>query len=266
MVHSLLAALPADYPYKEHIHFFQTIDSTNTQAKAMGLADAPHGTVVLAGHQTAGRGRLGRSFHSPNSQGIYLSMLLRPDCHATELLHLTCAVGTAVCDAIESVTGLRPGIKWTNDLVFGKRKVGGILTELSLDSEGNVNFAIVGIGINCTQKSGDFPEDIRDIATSLAQITENDVNTPQVAAAILSSLLATSDTLLSHQEEILAQYRRDCVTLGKEISIVTPTSVRHGIAIDIDRDGGLVVDFPDGHRETVNSGEVSIRGMYGYLS
>lgn len=264
MLHSLLSALPQDYPCKEHICFFETIDSTNSRAKAMGLQGAPHGTALLAKTQTAGRGRLGRSFHSPNSQGIYLSMLLRPGCHARSLMHLTCAVGTAVCDAIESVTGQRPGIKWTNDLVFGKRKLGGILTELSLDNEGNVNFAVVGIGINCTQKSGDFPEDIRDIATSLAQIAENDVDISQVAAAILSSLLTMSDKLLSHQEDILAQYRRDCVTLGNEISIVTPTLVRHGIAADIDPDGALIVDFPDGHRETVNSGEVSIRGMYGY--
>lgn len=265
MLHSLLSALPADYPHKEHIHCFESIDSTNTQAKTMGLTGAPHGTALLARHQTAGRGRLGRSFHSPESQGIYLSMLLRPGCHATELMHLTCAVGSSLCDAIESVTGLRPGIKWTNDLVYGKRKLGGILTELSLDCSGNVDFAVVGIGINCAQKAQDFPEDIQNIAISLSEITGNDINIPQLAAAVLSSLVDMSDQLLSHREEILEQYRSDCVTLGKEISIVTPASVRHGIAQDIDPDGALVVEFPDGHREAVNSGEVSIRGMYGYI-
>lgn len=264
MIHSLLSALPVDYPCKEHIHYFDTIDSTNTRAKELGLTGAPHGTAVLAGRQTAGRGRLGRRFHSPDGQGIYLSMVLRPGCHASQLMHLTCAVGVAVCNAIHSVAGLRPGIKWTNDLVFGKRKLGGILTELSLDSGGNVNFAVVGIGINCTQKAGDFPEDIQNIATSLFEITGNEVGVPRLAAAILTFLVAMSDKLLSHREEILAQYRRDCVTLGKEISIVTPTSVRHGIAVDIDPDGALLVDFHDGHREAVSSGEVSIRGMYGY--
>lgn len=265
MLHSLLSALGADYPYREHIHCFETLDSTNTQAKMMGLLGAPHGTALLAKKQTAGRGRLGRSFHSPEGQGIYLSLLLRPSCHATDLMHLTCAAGSAVCNAIESVTGLRPGIKWTNDLVFGKRKLGGILTELSLDSAGNVDFAVVGIGINCTQKAGDFPEDIQNIATSLAEVTEKQVDIPQVTAAILSSLLAMSDGLLTHRDAILTQYRKDCVTLGKEISIVTPTSVRHGIAADIDQEGALLVDFPDGHREAVSSGEVSIRGMYGYI-
>ena len=265
MVHSLLSALPEGYPCKEQIHCFDTIDSTNSRAKEMGLHGAPHGTALIAKAQTAGRGRLGRSFHSPNGQGIYLSMVLRPGCHATQLMHLTCAVGCAVCDSIESVTGQRPGIKWTNDLVFGKRKLGGILTELSLDSGGNVNFAIVGIGINCTQKVTDFPEDIQNIATSLAESTKTEISIPQVAAAILSSLLAMSNDLLSHRETLLEQYRKDCVTLGKEISVVTPTQVRHGIAVDIDPEGALVVDFPDGHREAVSSGEVSIRGMYGYV-
>lgn len=265
MLHSLLSALPANYPWKEHIHCFDTIDSTNVQAKTMGLQGAPHGTALLAKEQTAGRGRLGRSFHSPGDQGIYLSLVLRPGCHATELMHLTCSVGCAVGDAIESVTGLRPGIKWTNDLVFGKRKLGGILTELSLDNEGNVNFAVVGIGINCSQGSTDFPQEIRDIATSLRQVTGKEVSSAQLAAAILSSLHRMSDRLLSHREEILERYRADCVTLGKEISVVTPSSVRHGIAADIDPEGALLVDFPDGHREAISSGEVSIRGMYGYV-
>ena len=261
MLHTLLSALPEN----EHIHYFEAIDSTNLQAKALGLQGAPHGTTVIAKKQTAGRGRLGRSFHSPDGQGIYLSMVLRPGCHATELMHLTCAVGCAVCDALESVTGLRPGIKWTNDLVFAKRKLGGILTELSLDSEGNVNFAVVGIGINCTQKIQDFPPDIQDIATSLTEITERKPDIPQLTVSIITSLQTMSEKLLSHRDAILEQYRKDCVTLGNEISVVTPTSVRHGLAVDIDRDGALVVDFPDSSRETVNSGEVSIRGMYGYI-
>lgn len=265
MLHTLLSALPESYPYKNQIHFFDTIDSTNTRAKAMGLQGAPHGTALIAKAQTAGRGRLGRSFHSPQSQGIYLSLVLRPGCHATSLMHLTCAVGVAVCDAIESVTGLRPGIKWTNDLVFGKRKLGGILTELSLSPAGTVDFAVVGIGINCAQKIEDFPPDIRDIATSITEITGKEADLAPLAAAVLTSLAAMSDGLLSCREDILAQYRKDCVTLGKEISVVTPTSVRHGMAVDINQEGALVVDFTDGHREAVSSGEVSIRGMYGYI-
>jgi len=208
---------------------------------------------------------MGRSFHSPTGQGIYLSLILRPNCPAPQLMHLTCAAGVAVCDAVEAATGLRPGIKWTNDLVCGTRKLGGILTELSLDTMGNAAFAIVGIGINCCQSDGDFPEDIRDIATSLSSVTGTAIDRNRVVASMIVALNEMADTLLTGRDAMLKQYRLDCVTLGKEISVVTPTLVRHGTAVDIDRTGALLVDFPDGHREAISSGEVSIRGMYGYL-
>ena len=263
MLHSLLSALPASYPWKEHIHCFETIDSTNLRAKAMGLNGAPHGTALLAKAQTAGRGRLGRSFHSPQNQGIYLSLILRPGCHATQLMHLTCAVGCAVCDAIESVTGLRPGIKWTNDLVFGKRKLGGILTELSLDHRGNVNFAVVGIGINCFQEPEDFPQEIRGIAASLSMASGKPVAPADLAAAMVVQLERMAETLFDGTW--ISRYAADCVTVGKEISIVRGDTVRHGTAIGVDSEGALTVRFPDGHEEAIASGEVSVRGMYGYV-
>jgi len=121
MIDSILASLFDDFPWKERILYFDTIDSTNTRAKHLGTQGAPHGTVLIADRQTGGRGRLGRSFHSPAESGIYLSVLLRPQCHASQLMHLTCATGVAMCNAVETACGLRPGIKWTNDLVFGKR-------------------------------------------------------------------------------------------------------------------------------------------------
>ena len=185
MVHSLLSTLPEGYPFKEHIHCFETIDSTNLQAKTMGQLGAPHGTALIAQAQTAGRGRLGRNFHSPDGQGIYLSMVLRPQCHATQLMHLTCATAVAMCDAVEKAAGFRPGIKWTNDLVHGKHKLGGILTELGLSARGGVDYAIIGIGINCCQQEADFPEDIRDIAGSLTLATGQMVDRSRVAAAMM---------------------------------------------------------------------------------
>ena len=107
--------LPGDYPWQNHIIWYDNIDSTNTKAKEMAANGAPHGTAILADHQTGGRGRMGRSFHSPAGKGIYLSLILRPNCPARELLHLTCAVAVAAADGIQAATGLRPGIKWTND-------------------------------------------------------------------------------------------------------------------------------------------------------
>ena len=126
------------------IHRFDTIDSTNNRAKDMAQQGAPHGTVLIARHQTGGRGRLGRSFHSPPGSGIYLSMILRPSCRPDKLMHLTCAAAVAMCDAIQAATGFRPGIKWTNDLVHNRMKPGGILTELSFASTGCLDYVIVG--------------------------------------------------------------------------------------------------------------------------
>ena len=265
MIDSILANISADYPWKDRIHWFESIDSTNTRAKQLAAQGAPHGTVFIADSQTGGRGRLGRSFHSPSGNGIYLSVILRPNCHAKALMHLTCAAGVAMCDAVESACGIRPGIKWTNDLVFGKRKLGGILTELSLDSSGNVSFAVVGIGINCTQKEADFPEDIRPIATSLAMGTELPVNRSRVIAAMLVSLEKMSQRLFSEKAIIMNQYRRDCITVGREISVVAGETVRHGTAVSVDDEGALLVRFSDGHTEAVSFGEVSVRGMYGYI-
>ena len=265
MIHSILANLPKDFPWKDRIHYFDTIDSTNTRAKLLGAQGVPHGTVLIADSQTGGRGRLGRSFHSPAGSGIYLSAILRPQCHASKLMHLTCAVGTAMCDAVEDACGLRPGIKWTNDLVFGKRKLGGILTELSLDAKGNVSYAVVGIGINCCQAESDFPEDIRSIATSLQLQAENSVDRSRVIAAMLKRLEEMSHKLLTQKERIMDQYRKDCVTVNQEISVVAGENIRHGTAVAIDDEGALIVRFPDGHTEAVSSGEVSVRGMYGYI-
>ena len=150
--------LPGDHPWQDQILCFDTIDSTNTRAKLLAAQGAPHGTVLLADTQTAGRGRLGRSFQSPGGMGIYMSVLLRPKCRPEKLMHLTCAAAVAACDAVEKVCGLRPGIKWTNDLISGKRKLAGILTELSLSpATGLLDYAVIGIGINCHQSAGEDP-------------------------------------------------------------------------------------------------------------
>ena len=260
----IIPHLPASYPWQGNLYYFNTIDSTNTRAKEMAAQGAPHGTVLIADSQTGGRGRMGRSFHSPAGRGIYLSMLLRPKCLAKELMHLTCAAAVAAADGIQAATGLRPGIKWTNDLVIGKKKLGGILTELSLDGGGNVEYAVVGIGINCNQNTDDFPEEIKQIATSLQLATGKTINRAAVIAQILVALQNMSESL-QDPAATLDRYRTDCITLGQEISLVRGGEVRHGKALDVDNQGALVVEFADGSKQTVQSGEVSIRGMYGYV-
>lgn len=253
------------FPWKDRFHWLPEVDSTNDYLKRIAAEGAPHGTIALSDHQTGGRGRRGRSFLSPPGVGLYLSILLRPGCPPTRLMHLTCAAGVAMCNAIEASVGFRPGIKWTNDIVYGKRKLGGILTELRLNRQGLVDYAIVGIGINCCQTEPDFPEEIRGVAGSLAMVTGQTVDRFRVAAAELDALYAMSTGLLTKQEALLAQYRKDCITIGREVSLVRCDEVRHGKALDVDSEGALVVQFPDGHTEAVNSGEVSVRGMYGYV-
>lgn len=263
MKDAILSALSPDYPWKDSFYWFDSVDSTNTYLKTAARQGAPHGTVAVADCQTGGKGRLGRSFQSPGGVGVYLSMLLRPQCPPEELMHLTCAVGAAMCDALEQSSGLRPGIKWTNDLVYGRKKAAGILTELGMSPEGL--YAVVGIGVNCCQGPQDFPQELRDRATSLTMETGHPIDRARVAASMMDALYRMDAGLLTQKEAMLRRYKQDCVTLGKEISLVRGEQVSHGLALDIGDNGDLIVRFSDGHVGAVSSGEVSVRGMYGYV-
>lgn len=266
MKEQILNHLSAECPWRDTLHWYDTIDSTNLQAKALARSGAPHGTVLVAGHQTGGRGRLGRSFSSPPGMGVYLSVILRPNCAPKDLMHLTCAAAVAMCKAVEQAAGFRPGIKWTNDLVFEKKKLGGILTELSVDSKtGLIEYAIVGIGINCRQQTPDFPPELQAIATSIALITGRDTSPCVLAAAMIDALTEMEHSLLSGKAHIMSQYRQDCITIGQEVVLLQAAQTSCGTAVDLDENGGLIVCFSDGSVRTVTSGEVSVRGMYGYI-
>ena len=264
MKEQILSHLPAAHPWTDSIVCFDSIDSTNTQAKAMAAAGAPHGTVVIADSQSGGRGRLGRSFCSPAGYGIYMSVILRPACPAAQLMHLTCAAGVAVCNAIENAFGFRPGIKWINDLVWERKKLGGILTELSFDTKtGFVDYAVVGIGINCNQNPEDFPDDLRPLACSAVMAAGERVDRFRLAAELIVQLEAMSRSLCD-TALIMERYRRNCVTIGNEITVIQGQSRRNGKALSVNDDGSLLVAFTDGRTESVNAGEVSVRGLFGY--
>ncbi len=265
MKETILNHLPAECPWRDTLYWYHATDSTNTRLKELAKAGADHGTVVAAGSQSAGRGRLGRSFHSPEGLGLYLSVLLRPGCPPEELMHLTCAAGVAVCDAIQAVTHVRPGIKWINDLVLHRRKLGGILTELSIDQKtGLVDYAIVGIGINCCHGQIDFPPELHHIATSF-HMEQMDVEPALLAASIIAALSRMDQTLFTEKSRIMAQYRKDCITLGQEITICRFDTRQSARALDVDENGALVAELPDGSVQHVASGEVSVRGLYSYI-
>ena len=266
MISQILSHLPDNFPWRNRIHCYDLLGSTNTLAKEMAAAGAPHGTAILADRQSAGRGRLGRSFHSPGGTGVYLSVILRPQCHPEQLMHLTCATAVAMCNAVSACVGFRPGIKWTNDLVYRQRKLAGILTELSIDPvTGCVDYAIIGVGINCNQSLEDFPEELRSFAGSLSMFSESPVNRNAVAAKMLQALLNMDTRLLTEKSAIMDAYAQNCITVGRDISLVRSDTVRHGHAIGITPEGALLVRFPEGTVEEISSGEVSVRGMYGYL-
>lgn len=254
------------HPWAPLLQLFDEIPSTNALAKELAHAGAPEGTVLIADRQSAGRGRLGRSFLSPGDMGLYLSLILRPNCPPQELMHLTCATAVAVCNGMESAFGFRPEIKWTNDLVYRSKKLGGILTELSVNPKTSlVDFAVVGIGINCRQKPQDFDPSIRDMACSLLTVTGEPGDRNTLAGHVIRALDSMNQTLLTEKETILNRYRADCITLGQEISIVRGDAVFHGKALNLDSEGGLIVRLDNGEMQTVSSGEVSIRGLYGYV-
>jgi birA, biotin-[acetyl-CoA-carboxylase] ligase region len=249
------------------LHCFDEIDSTNTCAKKLALAGAADGTVVTANCQTAGRGRMERSFQSPRDKGIYLTALLRPPLPPERLLPVTALGAVAVARAVERVCGVRPGIKWTNDLVLNGKKLCGILTEMSLEGEsGRLQYLVMGIGLNVLQTADDFSPEVAAVATSLAQEVGRPLSRPQLAAAEIEQLDALYAALLSGGTgAYLEAYRRDCVTLGHEIQVVRADGSReHALALDVDDQFGLVVRRDSGETAVIRSGEASVRGMYGY--
>ena len=246
---------------------FDTIDSTNTYARQIALEGAADGTAVIADCQTAGRGRMGRSFQSPRGKGIYLSVLFRPDLPPERLMPVTALAGLAVCNAVERLCGVRPGLKWPNDPVLGNRKLCGVLTEMALEGEtGRVQHLVVGIGINVLHTPEDFQDDVADIATSLQMELGKPVSRPRLTALLLEELDLVYAALRSGElEAYLTAYRRDCVNLGKTVQLIGGEERETVTAVDVDEDFGLVVRMPDGSMRTVRSGEVSVRGLYGYV-
>lgn len=240
-----------------------TVDSTNTYAKQLALQGAADGTVVLAQRQTAGRGRLGRSFQSDAPLGLYLSVLWRMDVPAEQLMALPALAAVAACRAVERVCNCAVEIKWPNDLVLQGRKVGGILTEAVWD--GAQCATVAGIGINVSHTAEDFAAELREMAASLQMLLNKEVSRGALAAALIEELDLLRAEVTDAWDAWLVEYRRRCLTLGKEVRIIRGDKRQTAVALDVDDTFGLVVRRSDGTEETVRAGEVSVRGLYGYL-
>lgn len=265
VLHASLISVRMDtHPWAARLHVMQTVDSTNNVLKTLAAQGAPEGTAVLAENQTAGRGRRGRSFFSPAGEGLYLSVLLRPQVRPDQLMHLTAMTAVAACRAVEKVCGVCPSIKWTNDLVCGGKKLAGILTELSLVAETmETDYVVVGIGLNCAQTQ--FPEDLREIATSLRMQCGMPVDRNELAAELLKAFSEMEQGLLREKAAWLREFSERCVNIGKEVVLLRGDTTRTARAVGIGTDAELLVEYEDGTKEAISSGEVSVRGMYGYV-
>lgn len=242
-----------------------TVDSTNSEVKRQALAGREEGLAVLADGQTGGRGRRGRQFESPAGKGLYCSVLLRPACALDQLPQLTAWTAVAACDAVEEVCGVRPGIKWTNDLVLEGRKLCGILTELGLEGESaSLQYAAVGVGINVSQQAADFGPGAAPVAVSLAQVLGKAPRRTDLAAALLAALDDMYRDFPARRDSWYERYRRDCLTLGRQVRVFRGSGSFTGVAEDLAGDFSLIVRRADGSREIVNAGDVSVRGLLGY--
>lgn len=238
---------------------YEEIGSTNTALKELGNQGEAEGLALVAGRQTAGRGRMGRSFYSPGDTGVYLSLLLRPRLPASEATRITVCAAVAVVETLEALSGRPAQIKWVNDIFIDGKKVCGILTEASLDCEsGLVNYAVVGIGVNALAPAGGFPEELRDIAGAVFPERTLPELRCRIAAGILDRLWA----LCGRRElaDCYEPYRARSLVLGQDVELLAPdrepVSAR---VLDLERDYALRVRLPDGSERRVQSGEVRVR-------
>jgi len=238
--------------------YFEELDSTNRYLKELAAGDVRSGTVIIANRQSAGRGRLGRSFFSPEEKGIYMSILLRPDIPLERAVLITSMAAVAVARAIEQVSGIEAKIKWVNDIFLNGKKVCGILTEAGINAEAGVlDYAVLGIGVNVGEM--EFPEELKDIATSISNECGFTVFKETLIEEILSELDKWYLTLADGS--FLEESRKHSILLGKEILVIdetVPGGSYPAKAVDINELGNLVIE-KDGVEKVLNSGEVSIR-------
>ena len=240
------------------IRVYPSLLSTNRTAKELALAGAEHGTVVLADHQTAGRGRLAREFFSP-AGGFYMSLILKPEALPfTQTSFVTAFAGISVCEAIEEVTGKRPGIKWVNDLLLDGKKVCGILTEAVTSFEsGTLDWVVAGIGINIHTRTEEFPPELRSLAGSVDPDRQIPGIRNRLAAAILNRMLCPDSSL--RQEQVLERYKARLVMLGRKITVMQGNEAWPATALDLDGEGHLIVRKESGEILTLSSGEIRTR-------
>ena len=254
--------LPPEFAHYQ-IQVHKVVDSTNNLLRQLSQEGAPEGTVVIAENQTAGKGRLSRRFFTQTGTGTYMSILLRPKITATEALFITTSAAVAVCQAIEAVSEHQASIKWVNDIFVNQKKICGILTEASFDLEShNLEYAVLGIGINVKPPQGGFPPEVKDVATSL--LTEDDAN-----QAIRSKLVA--EVLKNFwryyigitDKAFLREYQRRSFLTGSYVWVLEGDKQRKALVLGVTDECELQVKFDDNQSvDNLSTGEVSIKPIF----
>lgn len=256
--------LNTSYIGKE-IVYFNSIDSTNNEAKKLASSGCSEGIVIISEEQTMGRGRLGRNWVSPKFKGIWMSIVLRPDIDPMNVAKITQVGAAAVLKAIKE-QGINAYIKWPNDIVLNNKKVCGILTEMSGEIN-NVNYVVMGIGINVNIDKEDFPGEIEEIATSLKIEEGKSIERKALVASILNNLEGLYEEFIKNEDikTSIDICRENSILIGKPVRIINRNDEIQAQALDLSDDGKLIVKYEDGSIHEVISGEVSVRGLYGYV-
>ena len=245
------------------IIIMDSVDSTNSEVKRRAEEGAQQGLLVISEEQTAGRGRRGRYWESQKGQGIFMTLLLKPAIEPGNASMLTLVMGMAVRDAIQRITGLDAAIKWPNDIICDGKKVCGILTEMSAQID-YINYIVIGVGINVNNQ--EFPEEVRQVATSIYQQTGQAVKRGELAAETMNCFEKYYEKYLVTQnlQNLMEEYNRHLINRGREVLILDMKKQFSGTALGINESGELLVET-NGETVCVSAGEVSVRGVYGYV-
>lgn len=239
------------------IYVYDEVSSTNSIVRELADSGAAEGTVAAAVSQTAGRGRLGRSFFSPKDTGVYFSLLLRPELPLDKVTLITTAAAVAQCRAVEKISDCSPGIKWVNDILLNGRKICGIGTEAVFNAEmGSLDYLILGVGTNLYLPEGGFPEDIQEKAGYVFEKREDDIRN-----RLIGEFLKQFESIYRNLNSgsFVDEYRSRCCILDKDVFVCRGENRTSAHTLDIDDACRLRVRYEDGREEYLNSGEISLK-------
>ncbi|MGO1470065.1 MAG: biotin--[acetyl-CoA-carboxylase] ligase [Tissierella sp.] len=247
-----------------NLYYFDSVDSTNNQAKKIASKEM-EGTCLIAEQQVEGKGRLGRRWISPKKKGIWMSVILKPDMEPYNVGSITLLGAASVYKALKKMD-IDSQIKWPNDILINNKKIGGILTEISAELN-KINYLVMGIGINVNLDEKDIPDELKTKATSI-KINENRrIDRKILLANILNEFesLYISFVNENSNSKAIEICRKNSATIGKEVKVRQGKEEKLGKALDINNKGELVVEFKEGHIQNIFAGEVSVRGLEGYI-